>query len=107
LLLLLLFLKNEREGEEIVLFGFFQSYNSFFFSLAQNFIVFRCTSFIEREHQPSLKAIKKVRKRKEKKATMNLHRLNRQDLLLLYSNGGVGGTLIDNHVYTELYTRSI
>jgi hypothetical protein len=68
LLLLLLFLKNEREGEEIVLFGFFQSYNSFFFSLAQNFIVFRCTSFIEREHQPSLKAIKKVRKRKEKKS---------------------------------------
>lgn len=67
LLLLLLFQKNEREGEEIVLFGFFQSYNSFFFSLAQNFIVFRCTSFIEREHQPSLKAIKKVRKRKEKK----------------------------------------
>jgi hypothetical protein len=36
--------------------------------LAQNFIVFRCTSFIEREHQPSLKAIKKVRKRKEKKS---------------------------------------
>jgi hypothetical protein len=107
LLLLLLFLKNEREGEKRLFCLAFSSRTTLFFSLAQNFIVFRCTSFIEREHQPSLKAIKKVRKRKEKKATMNLHRLNRQDLLLLYSNGGVGGTLIDNHVYTELYTRSI
>jgi hypothetical protein len=106
LLLLLLFLKNEREREKRLFCLAFSSRTTLF-SLAQHFIVFRCTSFIEREHQPSLKAIKKVRKRKEKKATMNLHRLNRQDLLLLYSNGGVGGTLIDNHVYTELYTRSI
>jgi hypothetical protein len=63
LLLLLLFLKNEREREKRLFCLAFSSRTTLF-SLAQHFIVFRCTSFIEREHQPSLKAIKKVRKKK-------------------------------------------
>jgi hypothetical protein len=59
LLLLLLFKKWERE-REIVLFGLFPVvYNSFFFSFSKKRKkLFHCTSFIEREHQPSLKAIK-------------------------------------------------
>jgi hypothetical protein len=98
---------SERRDCFVWLFPVVQLFLFFFSKIS----LYSCTSFIEREHQPSLKAIKRTRKEKKKKSKKSHHELVPPEppgLCYYYTLMAVwGGTLIDNHVYTELYTHSI